>query len=60
MVDDRRQRRDVAASGRAPGDRDVTVVRVKGTKHAPTLGGGDDDAISPDYERVLATGWRES
>jgi hypothetical protein len=33
---------------------DVTVVRLAGTDHAPTLGGGHDrDAISPDYTRAL-------
>ena len=40
------------AAARA-GNRDVSIVRLEGTRHAPTLGGGDDDAISPDYERVL-------
>lgn len=33
---------------------DVTVVRLPGTDHAPTLGG----AISPDYTAALAT-WVE-
>jgi uncharacterized protein len=38
---------------------DVTVVRLAGTDHAPTLGGGHDrDAISPDYTAAL-TDWIE-
>jgi len=33
---------------------DVTVVRLAGTGHAPTLGGAETiDAVAPEYERVL-------
>ena len=33
---------------------DVTVVRLAGTAHAPTLGGAETiDAIAPEYERAL-------
>jgi len=36
------------------GNSDVTVVRLAGTDHAPTVGGRHDaDAISPEYTRVL-------
>ena len=36
------------------GNADVTVVRLAGTRHAPTLHGGDDmSAIAPAYEREL-------
>jgi hypothetical protein len=32
----------------------VTIVRLPGTKHSPTIGGEERmDAISPDYERAL-------
>jgi pimeloyl-ACP methyl ester carboxylesterase len=41
------------------GNADLTVVRLPGTDHAPTLGGRHDrDAISPEYTRVL-TEWLE-
>lgn len=41
------------AAGRA-GNSDVTVVRLAGTRHAPTLGGREDaTAIAPEYERAL-------
>lgn len=36
------------------GNADVTVVRLAGTGHAPTLGGREEiDAIAPEYERTL-------
>jgi pimeloyl-ACP methyl ester carboxylesterase len=35
---------------------DVEVVRLAGADHTPTLGGGLEDPISPQYERELA-GW---
>jgi pimeloyl-ACP methyl ester carboxylesterase len=36
------------------GNRDVLVVRVKGTGHLPTFGGVESiDALSPEYERAL-------
>lgn len=39
------------------GNGDVTVVRLAGTGHAPTLGGGAAlEAVAPEYERVLI-GW---
>ena len=41
------------------GNDDVTVVRLAGTAHAPTLGGRRAiDAVSPEYERTLVT-WLE-
>jgi uncharacterized protein len=41
------------------GSAELTVVRLAGTDHAPTLGGGHDrDAISPEYTRAL-TDWLE-
>ncbi|MDQ2951747.1 MAG: alpha/beta hydrolase [Chloroflexota bacterium] len=40
-------------SAERAGNNNVTVVRLAGTKHAPTLGGGDDDPISPEYERTM-------
>ena len=43
----------IAAWKRA-GNEDLTVVRLAGTGHAPTLGGGEErGAISPEYERSL-------
>jgi uncharacterized protein len=39
------------------GNAELTVVRLAGTDHAPTLGGGHDrDAISPEYSAAL-TDW---
>ena len=36
------------------GNDDLTIVRLAGTGHAPTLGGREErDAIAPDYERTL-------
>jgi pimeloyl-ACP methyl ester carboxylesterase len=47
----------IAAWQQAPAD--VTVVRLAGTDHAPTFGGGHDpDAISPEYTATL-TDWVE-
>jgi pimeloyl-ACP methyl ester carboxylesterase len=47
----------IAAWQQAPAD--VTVVRLAGTDHAPTLGGRlDRDAISPEYTAAL-TDWVE-
>jgi pimeloyl-ACP methyl ester carboxylesterase len=38
------------------GNRDVTIVRLPGTRHAPTLGGASSlRAVSPDYERTLVS-----
>jgi uncharacterized protein len=38
-------------------NRDVTIVRLPGTMHLPTLGGAETvEAVSPDYERALV-GW---
>ncbi len=38
---------------------DVTIVRLAGTRHAPTLGGREDaTAIAPEYERMLIA-WLE-
>ncbi len=35
-------------------NRDVTIVRLPGTGHAPTLGGLESvEAVSPDYERAM-------
>lgn len=46
-----------AAAWQAAGNADLTVVRLAGTDHAPTLGGVHDrDAISPEYTRAL-TDW---
>jgi len=39
------------ATWRSAGLDDLTIVRLPGTGHAPTIDGGD--AISPDYERSL-------
>jgi len=42
------------AAWRAAGVADLTVVRLPGAAHAPTLGGAKDIAkVSPDYERAL-------
>ncbi|MBU8860808.1 MULTISPECIES: alpha/beta hydrolase [unclassified Micromonospora] len=39
---------------RAARDAEVTVTRLAGCDHAPTLGEGEDlDSVSPQYERVL-------
>jgi pimeloyl-ACP methyl ester carboxylesterase len=36
------------------GNDDVSVVRLKGAKHFPTIGGGEEiEAIAPEYERTL-------
>ena len=36
------------------GNKDVLAARLKGTGHAPTLGGVESiDAVSEDYERTL-------
>lgn len=44
------------AAWRATGNPDLTVVRLPGTAHAPTLGGVKDIAkVSPDYERTLVS-----
>jgi pimeloyl-ACP methyl ester carboxylesterase len=41
-------------AARRSGNADVTVVRLAGTRHAPTLGGREDaTAIAPEYERTL-------
>ena len=46
------------AAARAAND-DVTIVRLAGTRHAPTLHGGEDIAsIAPEYERALVA-WLE-
>jgi len=46
-----------AAARAANGD--VTIVRLAGTRHAPTLHGGEDVAsIAPEYERALLA-WLE-
>jgi pimeloyl-ACP methyl ester carboxylesterase len=37
---------------------DVDVVRLAGADHTPTLGGGLDDPIAPEYERALVD-WLE-
>jgi hypothetical protein len=37
---------------------EVTVVRLAGADHTPTLGGGIDDPIAPEYERTLVE-WLE-
>jgi pimeloyl-ACP methyl ester carboxylesterase len=39
------------AAWRSAGLDDLTIVRLPGTGHAPTIGG--EDAISPEYERSL-------
>lgn len=37
----------------------LTVVRLAGTGHEPTIGGGQErDAIAPDYQRSLLA-WLE-
>jgi uncharacterized protein len=42
------------------GNDDLTVVRLAGTGHAPTIGGRDErDAIAPEYERSLLS-WLEA
>ncbi|MBQ1059864.1 S9 family peptidase [Micromonospora sp. C41] len=42
---------------RAARDAELTVARLAGCDHAPTLGEGEDlDSVSPQYERVLL-GW---
>jgi pimeloyl-ACP methyl ester carboxylesterase len=46
-------------AARRADNRDVTVVRLNGTAHAPTLGGRQDvAAVAPDYERRLVM-WLE-
>lgn len=41
-------------AAKTAGNDDVTIVRLAGTAHAPTLAGRDGiDAIAPEYERVL-------
>ena len=46
------------AAARAAND-DVTIVRLAGTRHAPTLHGREDGAsIAPEYERALVA-WLE-
>jgi pimeloyl-ACP methyl ester carboxylesterase len=48
----------IAAWQQAGNDK-LTVVRLAGADHAPTLGGGQDrDAISPEYTQAL-TDWIE-
>ena len=43
-------------SARRAGNADITVVRLAGTRHAPTLGGVEDrSAIAPEYERTLVS-----
>ena len=38
------------------GNRDLTIVRLAGTSHAPTLGGLKDiDKVAPEYERTLVS-----
>lgn len=40
---------------------DVTVVRLSGTTHFPTLGGGERvDAVAPEYERTLVAWLRRT
>ena len=47
------------AAWQAAGNADLTIVRLAGTDHAPTLEGVHErDAISPDYTRAL-TDWLE-
>jgi len=47
-------------SARRAGNTDVTVVRLAGTRHAPTLGGLEDrSAIAPEYQRTLVS-WLEA
>jgi pimeloyl-ACP methyl ester carboxylesterase len=47
-------------SARRAGNTDVTIVRLAGTRHAPTLGGLEDQsAIAPEYERTLVS-WLEA
>jgi pimeloyl-ACP methyl ester carboxylesterase len=46
-------------AARRSGNTDVTVVRLAGTRHAPTLGGAEEaSAIAPEYERALIA-WLE-
>ena len=42
---------DSIAALRGAGIPDLTIARLAGTKHHPTLGGGKDDPIAPEYER---------
>jgi uncharacterized protein len=47
-------------AARRSGNADVTVVRLAGTRHAPTLGGREDAAaIAPEYERALIAWLKE-
>jgi hypothetical protein len=47
-------------AARRAGNADVTVVRLAGTGHAPTLGAREDQhAIAPEYERTLVE-WLET
>jgi uncharacterized protein len=47
------------AAGSTSGNRDIVIVRTRGTTHAPTLGGKmDTDSISPEYSRAMET-WLE-
>jgi pimeloyl-ACP methyl ester carboxylesterase len=47
-------------AARRSGNADVTVVRLAGTRHAPTLGGREDaSAIAPEYERALVAWLKE-
>jgi pimeloyl-ACP methyl ester carboxylesterase len=47
-------------AARRAGNRNVTVLRLAGTRHAPTLGGVlDQSAIAPEYERTLVS-WLEA
>jgi uncharacterized protein len=47
-------------AARRAGNTDVTVVRLAGTRHAPTLRGAlDQSAIAPEYERTLLS-WLEA
>jgi len=46
-------------AARRAGNTDVTVVRLAGTRHSPTIGGREDAAaIAPEYERALVA-WLE-
>ena len=43
-----------------PGDKDITILRLPGATHAPTIGGKmTPNAISPEYSRSM-TAWIES
>ena len=43
-------------AAKAAGNDDVTIVRLAGTAHAPTIGGRDAiDAVAPEYERTLVS-----